>query len=116
MSTFFEAALRDHLGLTDIQVMAVGGKTRLTRSLEILVNDIDFPNGSIYAVVRVAPGKDTEKPPGLISAKKARERGIVGSLKPFRWNPAGNQSRPVEPDQQPEASLAWWVGDHPYEA
>ena len=32
---------------------------------------------------------------------------IVGSLKPFRWNPAGNQSRPVEPDQQPEASLAW---------
>ena len=42
--------------------------------------------------------------------------GIVGSLKPFRWNPAGNQSRPVEPDQQPEASLAWWVGDHPYEA
>ena len=33
---------------------------------------------------------------------------IVGSLKPFRWNPAGNQSRPVEPDQQPEASLAWW--------
>ncbi len=41
------------------------------------------------------------------------ERGIVGSLKPFRWNPAGNQSRPVEPDQQPEASLAWWVGDQP---
>ena len=41
---------------------------------------------------------------------------IVGSLKPFRWNPAGNQSRPVELDQQPEASLAWWVGDHPCEA
>jgi len=39
-----------------------------------------------------------------------------GYLKPFRWNPAGNQSRPVEPDQQPEASLAWWVGDHPCEA
>jgi len=38
------------------------------------------------------------------------------NLKPFRWNPAGNQSRPVEPDQQPEASLAWWVGDHPCEA
>ena len=41
--------------------------------------------------------------------EEARERRIVGSLKPFRWNPAGNQSRPVEPDQQPEASLAWWV-------
>ena len=52
----------------------------------------------------------------LTSRKKARERRIVGSLKPFRWNPAGNQSRPVEPDQQPEASLAWWVGDHPCEA
>src|SRR5208283_3259446 len=38
------------------------------------------------------------------------------SLKPFRWNPAGNQSRPVELDQQPEASLAWRVGDHPCEA
>ena len=50
------------------------------------------------------------------SRKKARERRIAGSLKPFRWNPAGNQSRPVEPDQQPEASLAWWVGDHPCEA
>src|SRR5271166_3955928 len=55
--------------------------------------------------------------PGLPgSRQEARERRIVGSLKPFRWNPAGNQSRPVEPDQQPEASLAWWVGDHPCEA
>src|SRR5208337_1039533 len=34
----------------------------------------------------------------------------------FRRNPAGNQSRPEEPGQQPEASLAWWVGDHPCEA
>ena len=51
----------------------------------------------------------------LISRQEARERRIVGSLKPFRWNPAGNQSRPVEPDQQPEASLAWWVGNHPCE-
>src|SRR5271165_1808038 len=53
---------------------------------------------------------------GLTSRQEARERRIVGNLKPFRWNPAGNQSRPVEPDQQPEASLAWWVGDHPCEA
>jgi hypothetical protein len=37
-------------------------------------------------------------------------------LETFRRNPAGNQSRPVELDQQPEASLAWWVGDHPCEA
>jgi hypothetical protein len=38
------------------------------------------------------------------------------NLKPFNGNHAGNQSRPVELDQQPEASLAWWVGDHSCEA
>ena len=37
-------------------------------------------------------------------------------LETFQMEPQGNQSRPVEPDQQPEASLAWWVGDHPCEA
>ena len=26
----------------------------------------------------------------------------------FHWNPAGNQSRPAEPGQQPEASHARW--------
>jgi hypothetical protein len=29
-------------------------------------------------------------------------------LETFCRNPAGIQSRPVEPGQQPEASLAWW--------
>ena len=38
------------------------------------------------------------------------------NLKPFVGNPAGNQSRPVELDQQPEASLAWWAGNCPCEA
>ena len=52
----------------------------------------------------------------LILHKKAQERRIASNLKPFVGNPAGNQSRPVELDQQPEASLAWWVGDHPCEA
>ncbi|MGA8346654.1 MAG: hypothetical protein WB773_02435 [Isosphaeraceae bacterium] len=33
----FEAALRDHLGLTDIQVMPIGGKTPLTRNLTGLI-------------------------------------------------------------------------------
>jgi hypothetical protein len=47
-----------------------------------------------------------------------RSSGKEDSLKleTFRWNPAGNQSRPVELDQQPEASLAWWVGNCPCEA
>ena len=33
----FEAALRDHLGLIDIQVMPIGGKTPLTRNLMGLI-------------------------------------------------------------------------------
>ena len=53
---------------------------------------------------------------GLTSRQESSGKEDSRSLKPFRWNPAGNQSRPVEPDQQPEASLAWWVGDHPCEA
>src|SRR4051812_716351 len=34
----------------------------------------------------------------------------------FHRNPAGHQSRPAEPGQQPEASLAWWAGNLPCEA
>ena len=52
----------------------------------------------------------------LILRQEAQERRIAANLKPFVGNPAGNQSRPVEPDQQPEASLAWWVGNCPCEA
>jgi hypothetical protein len=36
-------------------------------------------------------------------------------LETFHWNSAGSQSRRVELDQQPEASLAWWMGNHPCE-
>ncbi len=34
----------------------------------------------------------------------------------FRWNPTGNQARPEESGQQPEASLAWCRGDPACEA
>ena len=34
----------------------------------------------------------------------------------FRWNPAGNEARPEESGQQPEASLAWCRGDPACEA
>jgi hypothetical protein len=34
----------------------------------------------------------------------------------FRWDPAGNQSRPAELGQRPEASLAWCRGDPGCEA
>ena len=64
---FFEAALRVHLGLTDIQVMAVGGKTRLTRSLEILVNDIHFPT-----IPSITPASKFRM---LLHTNPTRERG-----------------------------------------
>jgi hypothetical protein len=41
------------------------------------------------------------------SRHETRERRIISQCETFRWNPAGNQSRPAEPGQQPEASLAW---------
>src|SRR3954470_10368200 len=45
--------------------------------------------------------------------QEARERRIISKCETFRRNPAGNQSRPAEPGQQPEASLAWWAGNLP---
>ena len=51
----FEAALRDHLGLTDIQVMPIGGKTPLTRNLKGLFADPDFATVGSLAVVGFPP-------------------------------------------------------------
>ena len=51
----FEAALWDHLGLTDIQVMPIGGKTPLTRNLTGLIIDLDFAMVGSLAVVGVPP-------------------------------------------------------------
>ena len=67
-------------------------------------------------VAQAREARNVNRKPGVTLHKKARERRIDGDLKPFRWNPAGNQSRPVELDQQPEASLAWWLGNCPCEA
>jgi hypothetical protein len=44
---------------------------------------------------------------GLTLRHEARERRIISQCETFQRNPAGNQSRPAEPGQQPEASLAW---------
>ena len=47
---------------------------------------------------------------GLTLRREARERRIISKCETFHRNPAGSQSRPAEPGQQPEASLAWgWV-------
>ena len=46
----------------------------------------------------------------LTLRQEARERRIISKCETFHRNPAGSQSRPAEPGQQPEASLAWgWV-------
>src|SRR5208337_1348654 len=43
------------------------------------------------------------------SRQESSGKGDSWKLETFQMEPCGNQSRPVEPDQQPEASLAWWV-------
>jgi hypothetical protein len=40
-----------------------------------------------------------------------KEDGCRIQLETFRWNHAGNQARPEELGQRPEASLAWWQGN-----
>ena len=80
------------------------------RILDEAALDGPGPGGAELVSVRFSSEK--------MNRHRARSSGEEDSrsLKPFRWNPAGNQSRPVELDQQPEASLAWRVGDHPCEA
>jgi uncharacterized protein DUF3226 len=51
---FFAAALRDHLALTDLQIMPIGGKTKLTQNLAGLVNDPDFLTVHSIGIVRDA--------------------------------------------------------------
>ena len=79
------------------------------------VGQADGPGRPGWATTPVYPARDPSKTRSDLARRSSGEEDSR-SLKPFRWNPAGNQSRPVEPDQQPEASLAWWVGDRPCEA
>jgi hypothetical protein len=51
---FFTAALNNHLGLADVQVLPIGGKTQLTGSLKALKLDPAFPTVQSLAVVRDA--------------------------------------------------------------
>jgi hypothetical protein len=80
---FFEAALRDHLGLTDIQVMPIGGKTRLTGDLKALVNQILFPTIPSLAVVRDADAPIGVAPTaGAAMAEAAKAfQSVCGSLR-----------------------------------
>jgi len=74
----FEAALQDHLGLTDIQVMPIGGKTLLTRNLTGLIADPDFATVGSLAVVRDA---DETTPNATIPAAAQSFQSVCGSLR-----------------------------------
>jgi hypothetical protein len=78
----FEAALQEHLGLTDIQVMPIGGKKQLTRSLEILVNDARFPLISSLAILRDADTPFGDAPAASTATTEAIKafQSICGSL------------------------------------
>lgn len=75
---FFEAALRDHLLLSDVQVMPIGGKTKLTRSLAILVKDALFPT-----IPSIAVGRDADETvPGAKAPSAVQPfQSICGSLR-----------------------------------
>ena len=51
---FFAAAMRDHLAITDIQPMPIGGKTKLRQNLSALVRDTQFSAVRSLAIVRDA--------------------------------------------------------------
>jgi hypothetical protein len=74
----FEAALRDHLGLTDIQIMPIGGKTLLTRNLTGLVADPDFATVGSLAVVRDA---DETAPGAIVPSASHSFQSVCGSLR-----------------------------------
>jgi Protein of unknown function (DUF3226) len=74
----FEAALRDHLCLTEIQVMPIGGKTRLPGSLAALKADPDFVTVVSLAVVRDAD----ETTAGAATPSAIRSfQSVCGSLR-----------------------------------
>jgi hypothetical protein len=74
----FEGAIRDHLRLSDIQVMPIGGKTLLTRNLTGLVVDPDFVTVRSLAVVRDAD----ETPPGArVPSAGQSFQSVCGSLR-----------------------------------
>lgn len=80
---FLTAALADHLGLTDIQVMPIGGKSKLTQSLSALVLDPGYASVVSLAVLRDADTPFGDVPAadvGMTEANRAFQ-SICGSLR-----------------------------------
>lgn len=74
---FFEAALASHLGIADIQVMGMGGKTKLRAFLRTLVGDVAFPNVTCLGIVRDA---DVTQPQGAVSAADSAFQSVCSSM------------------------------------
>lgn len=74
---FFDAALQDHLGLTDIQIMPIGGKTKLTLNMKGPVNDVGFPMVRSLAILRDA---DLTAPGAATVAAGQAFQSVCGSL------------------------------------
>ena len=75
---FFDAALRDLLGLTDIQILPIGGKTQLTQNLLSLVNDVDFLTVQSLAILRDA---DLTAPGATVASAAQAFQSVCGSLR-----------------------------------
>ncbi len=74
---FFDAALRDHLALTEIQIMPIGGKTKLTLSMTGLVKDVRFPTVQSLAILRDA---DATAPGATVVSASQAFQSVCGSL------------------------------------
>jgi hypothetical protein len=83
---FFKAALRDHLGHTDIQVMPIGGKTSLTDNLLALVGDAKFTTVLSLAVIRDADAPIGEVPiiGAMVSEAAKAFQSVSSSLRHVR--------------------------------
>jgi hypothetical protein len=75
---FFGAALKDHLGLADIQILPIGGKTKLTQNLLGLVNDVDFLTVQSLAILRDA---DLTAPGATTPSAAQASQSVCGSLR-----------------------------------
>jgi hypothetical protein len=53
-ASFFKAAIRERIKLTDLQVEALGGKSLLRANLRVIIQDSAFPDLKALAIVRDA--------------------------------------------------------------
>ena len=84
---FFEAYLR-HLGITDIQPMPIGGKTRLSDNLEALAKQASFDEVVTLVIVRDAdddPGAALQSVQGAL-----RRAGISAPSAAWTWQTVDN--------------------------